>query len=137
MVLGHWALAMSQELPAWPCPVPSTLGTSITLSSSSRGRQCPERRGHQPKGRTTRKWPGGGWNVGFSELCLEPCLPRGALGAWQRPEKPTGWREALGPSGQLKAGIPKLSETPRLLCFPHLPTLAFVCVSCSVTWYSL
>ena len=131
-MLGHWALATSQELPAWglSCPLPQ--GPGITLSSSSRGRQCPERRGHQPKGRTARKWPTEGWTAGFSELCPEHCLPRGALGAWQRPEQTRWVEESSGSLWPAKSWYPQTVRNPSLLCLPYLPTLALLCVSFSV-----
>lgn len=92
----------------------STSGARPYFVLLFRRRPGAQRGGHQPQGRTARKWPREGWNAGFSELCPEHCLPRGGFGCLAETQnKPAGWKgKALGPSGQLKAGIPKLSETP-------------------------
>ena len=127
MVLGHWALAMSQELPAWPCPVPSTLGTSITMSSSSRGRQCPERRGHQPKGRTTRKWPRGGLECRVLRTVSRALSAQRGFGCLAETRK-THWVE--GSSGSLwpaKNWYPQTVRNPQAALLPPPPYLG-ICV---------
>ena len=146
-VLGHWALAMSQMLPVWALSCPLPRGPGITLSSSSRGRQCPERRGHWPKGRTARKWPREGWNAGFSELCPEHCLPRGALGAWQRPEQTHWVEESSGSLWPAKSWYPQtvrnpqaaLRTLPRRLCVLVTQSCGTLCdpMDCSLAGSSV
>lgn len=112
-----------------PCPRSCLHGLFPVLYLGGQALPCPRLpeggsaqrgEGTGPKAEPLGSGPG---KVGMqgSQNCVQSTVcPEGLWVPGRDQNKPTGWRKALGPSGQLKAGIPKLSETPRLLCLPYL-----------------
>lgn len=94
------------------CPVLYLRGQALLCPPLPEGGSAQRGEGTSPKAELLGSGPG---RVGMqgSQNCVQSTVcPEGLWVPGRDQNKPAGWRKALGPSGQLKAGIPKLSETP-------------------------